>query len=206
MPVLVLFSILSPLIPLSLGYRNRWTLLWVYPLVSLVFDLSISYFKRVEGLTAEWPINLYLGLEGLLLVTVFSRRLFPRRLVQRRWVLALILWTFVITAIAQGPLRYHHLGAIGFYLLYILLSLAGLYSIIRNPSVVYLEKSWFFWFAAGILIYASGSFLLFLFRPYLVEVAPEFFALAWHSIFQLLNIIKNIMIGLALYHYKPVRD
>ncbi len=206
MLTLTIVSIFSALIPLGLGYKNRWTWLWVYPLVGFGFDLGISYFKRVQGLYGEWPINLYLVTEAAFLFTIFGKKLFPDYVNNRRWVLVLFLWAFTITAIVHDPLRYHQWGAIGFYNLYIILSLGGLYALIRRPSEMYLEKSWFFWFSAGILIYASGSFLLFLFRTYLVQSAPDFFRLIWHTVFQLLHITKNIMIALALYHYKPSRN
>ncbi len=117
----------------------------------------------------------------------------------------LIIWAFVASGIYLDPFSFHHQGASVLYLVYMILAMLGLYDLIRSPREFYLEKSWFFWFVAGILIYGAGSFLLFLFRAYLLEHAAELFYLTWHTVFQVVNIIKNIMIGLALSQYKTLR-
>jgi hypothetical protein len=85
---------------------------------------------------------------------------------------------------------------------YIILCITGFYSLLQKQEFVYLEKSWFFWLNTALTIYASGNFLLFLFMDYLNTLDRPLFLKIW-NIFFLLNITKNLLIAVALYHYKP---
>lgn len=199
---LLYLSILSPLIPLLSGIKKRLSLLWLYPLVGLIFDLLVFYFKRVAHVNHSIAGNLFILTEFWLISLLYRQKIFASK------VAFIILTTtlssgFIGTLFIRTISDFNIIGTSIFSLTYITYGIFGFYNLLKNQEEVYLERSSFFWLNTGLTIYASGNLLLFLFMDYLFKINRELFLSAWFSIFQILNITKNILIAVALYHYKP---
>lgn len=97
-------------------------------------------------------------------------------------------------------------GGSFFAFTYILYSILGFYAILKEQKIIYLERSWFFWLNVAIIIYASGAFLLFLFKSDLVRINEKFYLKLWNNIFLILNTVKNLLLAVALYYYPKRKD
>jgi hypothetical protein len=200
-PILIL-SILSPLLPLAAGVKKRFSLIWSYCLVALLFDTTGTLLKRVFHVNHLWVGNIFLLVEFVLLSLLFRRIVPVRRTVFYIWIafvsaIYLLLsrhtfWTFNLTSASI------------FSFLYILYSLAGYHSIVKEKETLFVERFWFFWLCSAIAIYASGSFLLFLFRNYMITKDPSLYLELWSLLFLSLNILKNLLLSIAIFYY-PLR-
>ncbi|RYZ52148.1 MAG: hypothetical protein EOP49_10250 [Sphingobacteriales bacterium] len=202
MELLKAASILSALVPLAAGYRNRKALLWYYPLAALSVDCLTLYLKHVAHLPFAWITNYYLVAEFLILCFVFRPVLAVRHRLFYFFIGAALLF-FTITALPQNARSFNQAGASLFSFSYIAMGIAGLYLILRQQQILYLEKSWFFWLNTALILYASGNFLIFLFSDLRYRETGLFLDL-W-QIFQVLNITKNILLSPALYFYESGR-
>lgn len=70
----------------------------------------------------------------------------------------------------------------------------------KSERLVNLAHSSLFIISVAILLYASGSYMLFLFKPYLERINLEMMRRFWFYLFLPLNILKNILIAIALYN------
>lgn len=200
-PILVV-SILSPLIPLITGMKKRLTLLWLYCLTGLAFELGITLFKRVFHINYLLPSNLYLLVECVFISFLFRKAVFHRALTFYLVLVSLCLF-FVITTVSGSVFQLNHLGASVLSLSYIVFAMLCLYGILKEQRTVYLEENWLFWLAVAFILYSSGNVLIFLFRPYLIDRDYEVFRKLWFYLYLMLNILKNILIAVALYRFKP---
>jgi hypothetical protein len=198
----LVLSILSPVIPLTIGYKKRSTLLWIYPLVGLLFDLTIFLFKRVLLLHPGWLGNLYLLIEFIIISFLYRDKIFKT---SKLFNVFVIVFSFFLLShtLFSSVKSFNVVGASFSNFIYIVYGVLGFYHLLQKQEVLYLEKAWFFWLNTALIIYASGNFLLFLFMDYLMALDKEMFLKIWYSVFQLLNITKNLLIAVALYHYKP---
>jgi len=146
-------------------------------------------------------------IEFALVVAYFSEQLTGKRqtklLITATALLAAWSAVYVINHISQGSLEmYNGLINTCCYVLYMVLSLLGFYSILKKAPVVMLTSSSFFMACVAMLIYASGVSLILLFQYYLEIQDKELIMLFWRYIFRPLNIFKNLFIAIALYNYK----
>jgi hypothetical protein len=191
-------------VPLIVGLKNRSTLLWLYPLTGLIFDVSITLFKRVLHVNHKWPLNLFVLLEFLIISLLYRKAVFKNNTFFS-WFVALFGVAFIANTISTSLTTFNVLGTSIAAFVYIVYCLCGFYRILQAQEVIYLEKSWFFWLNVALTIYASGSFLVFLFMNYLETAHNQLFLKIWGLVFLTLNITKNLLIAVALYHYKPAQ-
>lgn len=83
------------------------------------------------------------------------------------------------------------LGVILFYFTHLL----------RSMEVKELEKEPLFWISAGMTIYFSGSFLIFLFSNYLLQTNEVLYSI--YGIHSILNVVANVFIAIALWVVPP---
>lgn len=197
MKLFVIISILSPLFPLIAGFRRRFTLLWLYVLTGFSFDLLITLIRRV----LHWPhylaANLFVLAEFLLVSFIYKDKIFKKPALFYSFTGLLSLF-FIATTYEKAVADFNTFGSSFFSFSYIIYGIAGLYTLLQEQKVVFLEKSSFFWVNVAFIIYASGNFLLFLFRYYLQENDLELYKLLWSTFFLSLNVVKNILLGIAL--------
>lgn len=180
--------------------RKHFPLLWFYPLTGFAFDILVSIFKRIGSSGNGWVSNLFVLTEFIILSFIYRKRVFPNDRVFFLFTGAMVVF-FVSTTLNASLVRFNMFGASFFSFSYIVYGLLGFRSILKETDIVSLERYWFFWLNTAVLTYASGTFLLFLFKDYLWAVNEVFYKQLWNSLFQLLNIIKNILLAVALYHY-----
>jgi len=180
--------------------RKHFPLLWFYPLTGFAFDILVSIFKRIGSGGNGWVSNLFVLTEFLILSFIYRKRVFPNDRVFFLFTGALVLF-FISTTFNTSLVRFNLFGASFFSFSYIVYGLLGFRSILKEKDIMALERYWFFWLNTAVLTYASGTFLLFLFRDYLWSVNEVFYKQLWNSLFLSLNIIKNLLLAVALYHY-----
>jgi hypothetical protein len=198
MPPLLIISICSPLFPLFIGIKNKtYTLLWFYPLTGFVFDVLISILKRGFVVNYQWPTNIFVLIEFLIISALYNEKIFKRNKIFYVYVVLHGLY-FITRTISKSVLIFNMYDAGFFALSYIIYSILGFYTILIKQETIQLEKSAFFWLNIAFIVYASGVFFLFLFKEYFRKVNLELYLLLWGNIFCLLNTFKYILIGIAL--------
>jgi hypothetical protein len=163
--------------------------------------------RRVLEISHKWPANLFMLLEFILLSIVYREQIIKNKKLFSLFVLAGSC-LFVAHTITTSIMSFNMLGSSFFFFSYLVYGLVGLYTILKKQEVTFLERSWFFWLNVALIVYASGNFFIFLFRDYMIQVDQQLYLKLWNNIFLLLNIIKNILIAVALYHLKkqPARE
>lgn len=197
MELIKFLSILSPLIPIVAGIRQRYTLLWYYALAGLFFDLLLLLLKRGLEVNHLWAGNLFVLLEFLLVSLYYRDKIFRSRLLATFVIVAGSVF-FTSSTLAGSIYSFNPFGASVFFLTYIIYGILGLYKMLQAQNELFLERSSFFWVNVAFIIYASGNFLLFLFMDYLRQHDDKTLLMLWATTFQVLNIIKNVLLAVAL--------
>lgn len=198
-------SILSPLPAIIIAGRRR-SVLWYYVLMSFLSDIT-SYILGIYKLPHAVVSNTFMLAEFVLLTAYFKRALLGDK--YRNQYIAIVgllsLW-FIINSFsrindsASDADGMNYFFTSFFYILYLLLSLFSFYKIMKSERLVNLAHSSLFIISVAILLYASGSYMLFLFKPYLERINLEMMRRFWFYLFLPLNILKNILIAIALYN------
>lgn len=152
-------------------------------------------------------IQLFLITEFALVTSFFSFELSGKR---RTGLIAIIsgllaIWSAVYVVAHNKPAgfdMYNGLINTCCYVSYMVLSLVGFYTILKKAPVVMLTSSGFFMSCVAMLIYASGVSMILLFQYYLEITDKELIMLFWRYVFRPMNILKNLLIAIALYNYK----
>lgn len=190
-------SILSALLPLIVGWQSRKHLLWYYPLIALLTDLTVHIAKNILHMPYTWLQNCYILLEFVLLFLVYR----PLLLQKNGLFYGLLSVGFIVSfvdTLNDNENAFNVAGASYCSINYIILGIAGLYDIMQKQKIFFLERNWFFWLNTGLIFYASGNFLIFLFTDYLHSYNNLILHNFW-VVFQLLNIVKNIFLSFSLY-------
>jgi hypothetical protein len=193
-------SIFSPLLPLTVGFRKRNTLLWFYALAGFSFDIisliirtGNSYSNNNPGLLlAE---NIFLIFEFALVSLYYRGKVF-RNSKYFFWIMAMIISIYILTNATKRNMIFNFVGGSIFDFSCIILAVIGFYSLIKKKEVIFLDKSPFFWVNVAFLIYCTGNFLTFLFAEYLKEKDGHFLVNLWifHNV---LNILFSILIAIS---------
>jgi len=152
-------------------------------------------------------IQLFLIIEFALITAFFSYELSGKRRIGLIASISVLLaiWSayYITTDTRAGSLDMYN-GVINTccYVSYIVLALLGFYTILKKAPVVMLTSSGFFMACVAILIYASGVSMILLFQYYLEITDKELIMLFWRYVFRPMNILKNLLIAIALYNYK----
>ena len=194
--VFTLLSILSPLLPLYAGFRERFSILWNYVLISLLSDLIISIvLKRALHTNTGLASNLFVVLEFLFITIYYHRQVFRKNLFY--FVAAIPLLIFLVNTYLRSFMEFNFFGASILLFTYILYGLAGFFYLLRTQKQPLLEKSRFFWVNVAFIVYPSGSFLIMLFKDYLKATDEHLMKNLWIYLFPVLNISKNVLLAVA---------
>jgi hypothetical protein len=193
--IITLISVLSPLIPILVGYKKRYTLLWFYALTGLFFNLLISQLPAIYGAIKGITANIFVCAEFLFFIAFYKRQFGGKK---NQWLalVSLVAVTFILLAIYNGYFKFNAIGSAIFCFIYICFALWGFMSFIRRTNTLHLTSSSFFIANAAILIYASSVFLVFLtgfiFQDIYLKIQ------LWHWVVEPMNAFKYILIGIAL--------
>jgi len=191
-------SVISPLLPIVVGVKKYKTLLWLYALAGLLFDITMLISDKNRNIPVNIDViaNTFLLIEFFLISTYFKGKILSNKIVF--YVLFVFCFSIFVALLAiRSPLVLNNYGAAFFNLVYIGYSIAGFYFILKRQEVLFLGRSEFFWFCAAILLYFTGNFLIFLSDAYFQQTNAVLQMRVWvfHNI---LNIMFSIMIAVAL--------
>ncbi len=209
-PLLVDIAFYIPLLPAlvavlkykSMERHQKWFafLLWSIILISFTGD----FWFRSTGRNNMPFFHIYILAEFLIFSKVFYIMLKPKKSMTRAWIILAGSFTFIWVLnvfIGEGwwgfPDYIHALEAV------IILSFVFKWfmKMLRERKILHPEKTFEFWMCAGLLIYFTGSFLLFLFPKFLIKTGPEIFDAIW-EVTSILIILLYILYTVALLWVK----
>ena len=200
--ILFFTSLLSPLVPIIAGRKSR-SVLWLYVITCLLFDLTIILLRRGLHVPHHPVTNIFLLTEFVLVSIVFKKQLEISH--KGFWVFIVLSAGYFVFDTLHDSQYLRELNTEAgsyFYVIFILFSLYGFYKIIKKREMLLLEQSQEFWTNVAFLIYASGCCLFFIFKDYLKVNYPATFASLWGVFFLSLNIAKNLILAIAISKQK----
>lgn len=196
--ILLICSILSPFFPLIYGWRRRFSILWWYAFASLSADLVTSLFKRVLHRNFEWQGNIFALIEFTLIAFYYRHKIWKADSRFYIFWICGLLFFLGYTSLGHYWFSFNGIAISVFLLSYMSLGVLGFYTLIKEQQTIFIEQSSFFWANVAIFIYASGTFFLFLLADRLKKNDLNSLVLLWRTVFLSLNILKNILLGIAL--------
>lgn len=188
-------SIYSVLLPLGnlLYHKARSTrvtnLMLTLCAVSLFSDLLLQILAS-HSLNNFPVINIFLFAQFAILFSIFAEK--------EKSKFIFVLFIFLIFFNAVDFLILHSPGTFNSYSAYsnglfmTVLSLRGMYGLIKEMNSKKIQSLPFFWLFFGVLLYYAGTIFLFLFNNYLVEYFSTNYASIW-VLHNLLNTSKNLL-------------
>lgn len=200
--LLACISFLIPLIPAWISFRKlSGELKFFIYILSLVFIFhTIGHYTGLYGIY-NLPLysTLYI-LQFYLYSILFCRLLLSK---SSRWIINLLMILFTLYVL----LFFKNLYSANSYDSYtpaILSIVMMLYCLLffnrqlKNVQTNFIYKSSWFWLIAGLLLYFSGSFIIFLVTNYLMERNNNLTRNLW-VLLQLFDIGKNILLGIGFF-------
>jgi len=192
---------------LVFGIKKRANLLWLYALTGLLFDILISLLLK-DNLYKTIAANILFLLEFSYISIFYLKNIHKTNSKIAKSVIVMVALIFVGYNISNTD--FHHLekgvkvsGAIFLFISYIVYAISGLYTIIREQKIVFIEKSSFFWANVAILIYGSGMFFLLLSADFLRINNISLLYQLWVPITSGINILEFLVLTLALTSKNP---
>lgn len=198
---LKIVSVISPLLLILICWRMRFTLLWLYAATGFFIDLVSILLKYVLHTNNLWLGNVFVLAEFLFISFYYKKALY-RNANLFFGITAIFAFYFIFNTTNKSLFDFNTFGAGIFCILYVIYGLLGFYSQLKQAKPEVLGNSPFFWVNTAIFIYASGTFLLFLFRYYLQEKDLDLFNTIWQTFFPIINIMRYLLIGFALFKTK----
>lgn len=204
-----LFSVLIPL-AMSLFQWNKlpsgWAILRWLLVASLLAD-CLSYLTGWLFRNSFPVINLFFLIEFTVIAYIFSNFYNAKKVVSI--VYAVYFLYFVINILFfESPLRMLTNTSMLAMLLLIVLLLYYLYNLMIDPVVIHIEREPVFWIAFAFLFYKSGSLFVFLTYNQAINLRA-INKITWNiwNIHNLCNILKNILIAIALWlNYRTTKS
>src|ERR1043166_926202 len=126
MPFIYIVSIASPLFPLIVGFRKRWSILWWYALLCIVAELLTSSTKHFTQYDPKIFANPFLLLEYILLSVAYRKTVLHDN-GMFYFVVPGLICIFLFHTMRGGFKEFNLVGASVFFFAYILYSLFGFY-------------------------------------------------------------------------------
>jgi len=170
-------------------------------LVSFLANISALLFGKFPWLRefVNIPYVAYLLISFVVLSKVYRMNLGP---VNRIWYVVAIVVFFSFAGVnlffiqKTAPNSYTNILHSGMLIIY---SLLYFYVLMRDLPSLYIHHIPMFWFNAGILIFHAGTFFLFSFLSYLVNIRKDDLIAYW-SFHNMLSIIEHLIILIGLYY------
>lgn len=162
-----------------LRQHQKWfaLLLWVIIIISFTGD----FWFRSTGRNNMPFFHLYILAEYLIFMKIFQLML-QNSIQTGTWIFLatsfIVIW-LINVFIGEGwwgfPDYIHALEAV------VILGLIFIWfsKMLRERKILHPERTFEFWMCAGLLIYFTGNFLLFLFPKFLMDAGPEIFNAIW---------------------------
>ncbi len=150
---------------------NNLPLFHIYPLIELTL-LSILYQKALKSF---FPVRTVPVLSGTVLI--FS-------LINSLFIQSIFIFNSNAITLESGVL--------------IIYSISYFIRLLKDPPVEYLDRKPMFWINCAVLIYFSGSFMIFMYSNYMLPKPKEVQMVLW-SIHAVLNIVMYLLYSIALW-------
>ncbi|MDF1695999.1 MAG: hypothetical protein P1U56_09215 [Saprospiraceae bacterium] len=196
-----MFSVIIPLVIFLVKYRNLTdTQLQIgyLVLVTLCCEIGIAILSSYE-INSLPVVHLFTVLQFALLVSIFSTGLSPTYSLKflRGLILFFVVFAMVDASLLNGIFNFNSYSRplASFLLVYI--AIYFFYKTLKELKIKSLTNEPLVWIGIGVILYFSGSLLIFLFTNYVKTSNQALFTL-WgiHAIF---NIILNITYSIALW-------
>ncbi len=201
METLRILSWVSPLLALVLGWKyRRFSLLWNYCLLGLIFD-TLTYCIRFVWFPGEQVItlgNLFILIELLAFGLFFYRYVFHRNRLFALSVAAVAV-IFVVHTLLNALFKFNLTALVVLPIGYIGCCLLGFNAILKEQKIQRLERSFTFWALVAIFIFAAGAFFVYLVLSQIIDNKAQDVKVIWFSIFTCINILRYLLLGIALY-------
>jgi hypothetical protein len=165
---------------------------------SFCTDLLATTLKRGFHLNNAWPANVFEVIEFTLFLLYYRNKVFTSNALFYIAYGSGILFFLLSTTFNSGWLTLNRPGICVLLVCYISLAILGFYKILKEQKLLQIERSSFFWTNVAILIYSSGAFFLFLGADAIRAIDKQLMIKLWYTLFVSLNILKNILLGIAL--------
>jgi hypothetical protein len=207
--VITIFQTFAPIIPLLIYWKTRRH--QESHMRFLVALLVLSLFSDVVGMIGALWIkstlliysarNIYL-VGTIVSITLFYKALFPQKLSKFFWTTMLVLllghayFLFARETLTTGDRNVPQ------NVVYTIFSLLFFYKLMRELPTVHIQRLPIFWINAGVLIYYSGTLLLWIFTDYLIRVFNQDYVyfMIFHNF---LTIIKYLFFAIGLWQATP---
>ena len=208
-PLLVDIAFYIPLLPAVVAIwkfqdmtdYQKWfaILLWLIILISFTGDF---WFRSIERNYMPF-FHLYILVEYLMFLKIFQLMLALDKW-KYLWITLASSFTLIWllnVLIGEGWLGFpdyiHALEAV----VILVLVFMWFAKMLRERKILNPERTFEFWMCSGLLIYFTGSFLLFLFPKFLIKAGPEIFDAIW-EVTSILIILLYILYTVALLWVK----
>lgn len=200
----ILLSLFTPLFLLMAGPKRRGSLLWYYMYACLCTGLCIALLHYAAHSDYHGLTNSYFLLEFVLLSLYYKKEVFPAETSFHLFSLVFpAAFIFYTSFRAGGWSASNYINVCILALYYLLCSLKGFYTLLREQKINFLEKSSFFWANTAVIMYATGIFIIVLLSKKIALQDRETTIKAGQYTFLCLYSLKNILIGIALSRKKP---
>jgi hypothetical protein len=194
-------SLAAPLITLILGWRQRFTLLWLYAAAGLICD-NLGEVLKTHDYNYQVVGNIFVLLELLAVTLYYRSQIFTNK---GMWMIVatLTVLLFVIYTAVNGILEMNFIGLGLLCVIYIVFGVLGYLKMMKDITVHFLGKLPFFWINTAFFLYAASTCILFIFVTYLKDESFDLMKTIWFYFFTVINILHYIFIGIGLYKTKP---
>lgn len=194
-----IFTHLIPLILLLFFHRKNKGLglrvLFVYCLYTFINDVLLIVFKKSDTNITFFLLSLFTVIEFLLFAVLFYLRLkneiFKKIIL---FAIPLFLGFTIIQFLNSSEKTIDSLSITIEYIIIIIFCLFYFFEEIVDPQVTFIYSTQAFWVIAGILIYSTGTFFLFMFSENLSDDEWD----KWSIINYVFTILKNTSFSIAV--------
>lgn len=187
-----------PLIIGAFGYKSLTKdqrLIWMFVIATFVND-SLALLLKVLHHTNLWVYHFFVPVSFFIIFKVYAHHLSVNKFITRVFHLGGLI--FIMLAVfntiwAQNLYSFNSNMISLSSLIYMILAIAYFYQLIKTREQERLDKVPMVWFNAGILLYHSGSLILFLFVNNMIDGAPELLISSWwlNAVLYVMLIIFN---------------
>ncbi len=191
------FSYIILFLPLTIGafgYKalsKDQKLIFLFVIATFVND-SLSLLLKVLHETNLWVYHFFVPVSFVIVLRVYAHHLSRNLFVNRTFNIVSL--TFVALAVINSvwvqkldDFNSNMISLSSF--IYMILAIRYFYRLIKTRKQERLEREPMVWFNTGVLLYHSGSLILFLFVNNLIDGSPDLLLSSWW-----MNAILNVML------------
>ncbi len=177
----------------------------VFLLIVVLIAESVALFLGKQHLPNAWVINIYIGVEFLILAFIYLNAI--HSMTSRKIIAALSMATIIFALYNNLFLQKEFFNSFSF-VLYSLVILVFSLEFIRqklNDLSLTLYDDALFWFSTGSIIFYTGNILVTGFLPEWLKISKPL-ASELYNINKSLNLLYYLLVGLGLFYAKNLNQ